>query len=393
MMNLKNTFLSPVVQTMPPSGIRQFFNAAEADPEVISLGVGEPDFVTPKRAIEACVKALNNGKTMYTPNEGLMELREEIAGYLNKFFKMSYDPIGEILVTVGGSEAIDLALRALITPGDEVVIPVPGYVAYSPLVRLNGGVPIELELLDKHDFKLNEELLEQAITSRTKALIVNFPSNPTGAVMKKEDWLPIVRLAIQHNLIVITDEMYAELTYDGHHDSIASLPGMRERTLVVSGFSKAFAMTGWRVGYLCGPMELLQEMVKIHQYTTLCAPIMGQIAALECLRNGHEEKEEMKSAYNERRKMFIQSLSEMGLSCRQPKGAFYAFPDITVTGMSSQEFAGRLLQEGKVAVVPGQVFGSGGEGFVRCSYASSFIQLEEALERISRWLRLTHGIH
>ncbi|MEK5057166.1 aromatic amino acid aminotransferase [Paenibacillus sp. FSL H7-0326] len=392
-MNLKNRFLSPVVQTMPPSGIRQFFNAAEADPEVISLGVGEPDFVTPKRAIEACVKALNNGKTMYTPNEGLMELREEIAEYLNEYFNMSYDPIDEILVTVGGSEAIDLALRALITPGDEVVIPVPGYVAYSPLVRLNGGVPIELELLYKHDFKLNEELLEQAITSRTKALIVNFPSNPTGAVMKKEDWLPIVRLAIQHNLIVITDEMYAELTYDGHHESIASMPGMRERTLVVSGFSKAFAMTGWRVGYLCGPKQLLQEMVKIHQYTTLCAPIMGQIAAMECLRNGHEEKEEMKRAYNERRKMFIQSLSEMGLSCRQPKGAFYAFPDITLTGMSSQEFAGRLLHEGKVAVVPGQVFGSGGEGFVRCSYASSFAQLEEALERISRWLRLTQGIH
>ncbi|SFS56485.1 aminotransferase class I/II-fold pyridoxal phosphate-dependent enzyme [Paenibacillus sp. 453mf] len=392
-MYLKNSFLSPVVQTMPPSGIRQFFNAAEADPEVISLGVGEPDFVTPKRAIEACVKALNDGRTMYTPNEGLMELREEIAGYLNKYFKMSYDPVGEILVTVGGSEAIDLALRALLTPGDEVVIPVPGYVAYSPLVRLNGGVPIELELSDEHDFKLTEELLQQAITSRTKAVIVNYPSNPTGAVMKKEDWLPIVRLAIQHNLIVITDEMYAELTYDGQHDSIASLPGMRDRTLVVSGFSKAFAMTGWRIGYLCGPKQLLQEMVKIHQYTILCAPIMGQIAAIECLKNGHEEKEEMKQAYNERRKMFIQSLSELGLSCRQPKGAFYAFPDITVTEMSSQEFAGRLLREGKVAVVPGHVFGNGGEGFIRCSYASSFVQLEVALDRISRWLRLTHGIY
>ncbi|MCM3127043.1 aminotransferase class I/II-fold pyridoxal phosphate-dependent enzyme [Paenibacillus provencensis] len=392
-MYLKNSFLSPVVQTMPPSGIRQFFNAAEADPEVISLGVGEPDFVTPKRAIEACVKALNDGRTMYTPNEGLMELREEIAGYLNKYFKMSYDPVGEILVTVGGSEAIDLALRALLTPGDEVVIPVPGYVAYSPLVRLNGGVPIELELSDEHDFKLTEELLQQAITSRTKAVIVNYPSNPTGAVMKKEDWLPIVRLAIQHNLIVITDEMYAELTYDGQHDSIASLPGMRDRTLVVSGFSKAFAMTGWRIGYLCGPKQLLQEMVKIHQYTILCAPIMGQIAAIECLKNGHEEKEEMKQAYNERRKMFIQSLSELGLSCRQPKGAFYAFPDITVTGMSSQEFAERLLREGKVAVVPGHVFGNGGEGFIRCSYASSFVQLEVALDRISRWLRLTHGIY
>lgn len=392
-MYLKNSFLSPVVQTMPPSGIRQFFNAAEADPEVISLGVGEPDFVTPKRAIEACVKALNDGRTMYTPNEGLMELREEIAGYLNKYFKMSYDPVGEILVTVGGSEAIDLALRALLTPGDEVVIPVPGYVAYSPLVRLNGGVPIELELSNEHDFKLTEELLQQAITSRTKAVIVNYPSNPTGAVMKKEDWLPIVRLAIQHNLIVITDEMYAELTYDGQHDSIASLPGMRDRTLVVSGFSKAFAMTGWRVGYLCGPKQLLQEMVKIHQYTILCAPIMGQIAAIECLKNGHEEKEEMKQAYNERRKMFIQSLSELGLSCRQPKGAFYAFPDIKVTGMSSQEFAERLLREGKVAVVPGHVFGNGGEGFIRCSYASSFVQLEVALDRISRWLRLTHGIY
>lgn len=289
-MYLKNSFLSPVVQTMPPSGIRQFFNAAEADPEVISLGVGEPDFVTPKRAIEACVKALNDGRTMYTPNEGLMELREEIAGYLNKYFKMSYDPVGEILVTVGGSEAIDLALRALLTPGDEVVIPVPGYVAYSPLVRLNGGVPIELELSDEHDFKLTEELLQQAITSRTKAVIVNYPSNPTGAVMKKEDWLPIVRLAIQHNLIVITDEMYAELTYDGQHDSIASLPGMRDRTLVVSGFSKAFAMTGWRIGYLCGPKQLLQEMVKIHQYTICVHLSWGKLPLLNVLRTDMKKR-------------------------------------------------------------------------------------------------------
>jgi len=386
-MNTTNSFLTPIVQTMPPSGIRQFFNAAEADPEVISLGVGEPDFVTPKRAIEACARALESGRTMYTPNEGLMELREAIAEYLYSRFQLSYEPSREVLVTVGGSEAIDLALRALVSPGDEVIIPVPGYVAYAPLVGLNGGRAVELELTAEQDFKLTADALQQAITPRTKALVVNFPSNPTGAVMTAADWLPIARLAIQHNLVVISDEMYAELTYVGEHTSIASLPGMRDRTLVIGGFSKAFAMTGWRVGYLCGERELLKGMIKIHQYTALCAPIMGQIAAMECLRNGQEDKESMKAAFDERRKMFVQGLNEIGLSCREPKGAFYAFPSIAVTGLSSQQFAERMLREAKVAAVPGHVFGLGGEGFIRCSYAASSAQLQEAVERIGRWLK------
>lgn len=389
-MNTTSSFLTSTVQVMPPSGIRQFFNAAEADDDVISLGVGEPDFVTPACAIEACKRALDHGRTMYTPNEGLMELREEIAKYLDTGFQLQYEPSKEILVTVGGSEAIDLTLRALISPGDEIIIPVPGYVAYAPLVQLNGGIVVELELSAEHKFKLTADALQKAITPRTKAIVVNFPSNPTGAVMTYEDWLPIARLAVTHNLVVISDEMYAELTYGRTHTSIASLPRMRERTIVIGGFSKAFAMTGWRVGYLCGDSRLVSAMVKIHQYTALCAPIMGQIAALECLRNGLGDRDVMKQAYDERRRMFVQGLTDIGLSCRDPQGAFYAFPSITGTGLGSQQFAERLLREAKVAVVPGHVFGAGGEGFIRCSYAASPDQLSEALNRMDRWLR-THA--
>ncbi|WP_339266908.1 aminotransferase class I/II-fold pyridoxal phosphate-dependent enzyme [Paenibacillus sp. FSL K6-1330] len=389
-MNTTSSFLTSTVQVMPPSGIRQFFNAAEADDDVISLGVGEPDFVTPSCAIEACKRALEHGRTMYTPNEGLMELREGIAEYLDTGFQLQYEPTREILVTVGGSEAIDLTLRALISPGDEIIIPVPGYVAYAPLVQLNGGTVVELELSAEHNFKLTADALQKAITPRTKAIVVNFPSNPTGAVMTYEDWLPIAHLAVTHNLVVISDEMYAELTYGRTHTSIASLPRMRERTIVIGGFSKAFAMTGWRVGYLCGDSHLVSAMVKIHQYTALCAPIMGQIAALECLRNGLGDRDVMKQAYDERRKMFVQGLTDIGLSCRDPQGAFYAFPSITGTGLGSQQFAERLLREAKVAVVPGHVFGAGGEGFIRCSYATSSDQLSEALDRMERWLR-THA--
>ncbi|SEL00467.1 aminotransferase [Paenibacillus sp. cl141a] len=395
-MKTTSSFLTSTVQVMPPSGIRQFFNAAEADDEVISLGVGEPDFVTPQCAIDACKRALEHGRTMYTPNEGLMELREGIADYLHAGFQLQYEPSREVLVTVGGSEAIDLALRALISPGDEIIIPVPGYVAYAPLVQLNGGTVVELELSAEHGFKLTADALQQAITPRTKAVVVNFPSNPTGAVMTHEDWLPIARLAVEHNLVVISDEMYAELTYSGTHTSVASLPGMRERTVIIGGFSKAFAMTGWRVGYLCGDAGLVSAMVKIHQYTALCAPIMGQIAAIECLRNGLGDRDEMRQAYDERRQMFVQGLSDIGLSCRDPQGAFYAFPSITGTGLGSQQFAERLLREAKVAVVPGHVFGAGGEGFIRCSYAASSARLCEALERMERWLQ-THvraeGLH
>lgn len=396
-MNTTSSFLTSTVQVMPPSGIRQFFNAAEADDDVISLGVGEPDFVTPACAIEACKRALDHGRTMYTPNEGLMELREEIAKYLDTGFQLQYEPSREILVTVGGSEAIDLTLRALISPGDEIIIPVPGYVAYAPLVQLNGGTVVELELSAEHKFKLTAAALQKLITPRTKAIVVNFPSNPTGAVMTYEDWLPIARLAVTHNLVVISDEMYAELTYGRTHTSIASLPRMRERTIVIGGFSKAFAMTGWRVGYLCGDSRLVSAMVKIHQYTALCAPIMGQIAALECLRNGLGDRDVMKQAYDERRRMFVQGLTDIGLSCRDPQGAFYAFPSITGTGLGSQQFAERLLREAKVAVVPGHVFGTGGEGFIRCSYAASSDQLSEALDRMDRWLRThagaDHGLH
>ncbi|WP_339218904.1 aminotransferase class I/II-fold pyridoxal phosphate-dependent enzyme [Paenibacillus sp. FSL W7-1332] len=396
-MNPTSSFLTSTVQVLPPSGIRQFFNAAEADDDVISLGVGEPDFVTPACAIEACKRALDHGRTMYTPNEGLMELREEIANYLDTGFQLQYEPSREILVTVGGSEAIDLTLRALISPGDEIIIPVPGYVAYAPLVQLNGGTVVELELSAEHKFKLTAAALQKLITPRTKAIVVNFPSNPTGAVMTYEDWLPIARLAVTHNLVVISDEMYAELTYGRTHTSIASLPRMRERTIVIGGFSKAFAMTGWRVGYLCGDSRLVSAMVKIHQYTALCAPIMGQIAALECLRNGLGDRDVMKQAYDERRRMFVQGLNDIGLSCRDPQGAFYAFPSITGTGLGSQQFAERLLREAKVAVVPGHVFGAGGEGFIRCSYAASPDRLSEALDRMDRWLRThagaDHGLH
>ncbi|MGW8825945.1 aminotransferase class I/II-fold pyridoxal phosphate-dependent enzyme [Paenibacillus lautus] len=395
-MKTTSSFLTSTVQVMPPSGIRQFFNAAEADDEVISLGVGEPDFVTPQCAIDACKQALEHGRTMYTPNEGLMELREGIADYLHAGFQLQYEPSREVLVTVGGSEAIDLALRALISPGDEIIIPVPGYVAYAPLVQLNGGTVVELELSAEHGFKLTADALQQAITPRTKAIVVNFPSNPTGAVMTHEDWLPIARLAVEHNLVVISDEMYAELTYSGTHTSVASLPGMRERTVIIGGFSKAFAMTGWRVGYLCGDAGLVGAMVKIHQYTALCAPIMGQIAAIECLKNGLGDRDVMRQAYDERRQMFVQGLSDIGLSCRDPQGAFYAFPSITGTGLGSQQFAERLLREAKVAVVPGHVFGAGGEGYIRCSYAASSARLCEALERMERWLQ-THvrveGLH
>lgn len=396
-MNTTSSFLTSTVQVMPPSGIRQFFNAAEADDDVISLGVGEPDFVTPACAIEACKRALERGRTMYTPNEGLMELREEIAKYLDTGFQLQYEPSREILVTVGGSEAIDLTLRALISLGDEIIIPVPGYVAYAPLVQLNGGTVVELELSAEHKFKLTAAALQKLITPRTKAIVVNFPSNPTGAVMTYEDWLPIARLAVTHNLVVISDEMYAELTYGRTHTSIASLPRMRERTIVIGGFSKAFAMTGWRVGYLCGDSHLVSAMVKIHQYTALCAPIMGQIAALECLRNGLGDRDVMKQAYDERRRMFVEGLTDIGLSCRDPQGAFYAFPSISGTGLGSQQFAERLLREAKVAVVPGHVFGTGGEGFIRCSYAASPDQLSEALDRMDRWLRThagaDHGLH
>lgn len=379
--------ISPMVKQIPPSGIRKFFSLAEGNKDIISLGVGEPDFVTPEHVRAACVRALELGKTTYTPNAGLLELREEIAGYLYNSFQVKYEPSDEIIVTVGGSEAIDLALRALIATGDEIIVPVPSYVAYSPIAQLNGGKVIEVETFAKDDFKLTAEALKAGLTPRSKVLIINYPSNPTGAMMTYEDWLPIAKVVEDNNLIVISDEIYAELTYDSKHVSFATLPGMKDRTLLISGFSKAFAMTGWRIGYACGNQELLAAMLKIHQYTVMCAPIIGQIAAIESLRNGLEEKDRMMESYNQRRRMFVKGLREIGLPCHEPRGAFYAFPSVAHTGLDSDSFAQKLLFEAGVATVPGHVFGQGGEGFIRCSYASSVSRLTEALERIDRCLR------
>lgn len=379
--------LTPAVRDMPPSGIRKFFDFTAGRKDVISLGVGEPDFVTPKHVRDACIHALEKGRTSYTPNAGLPELREAIAEYLSASFQVTYDPADEIMVTVGSSEAIDLALRALITQDDEILIPVPCYISYSPITFLGGGKPVAVETFAEDQFKLTAESLKAKLTPRSKVLVLCYPNNPTGGIMTREDWLPIAKIVEERNLVVISDEIYAELTYGSTHVSFASLPGMKDRTLVVSGFSKAFAMTGWRVGYVCGHRELISAMLKIHQYTLMCAPILGQIAAIESLRNGLEEKDRMIASYNKRRKSFVQGLRQVGLPCHEPLGSFYAFPSIAHTGLSSEQFAHRLLQEANVVTVPGQVFGSGGEGFVRCSYATSQVLLDEALERIYAFLQ------
>ncbi|TDF90101.1 aminotransferase class I/II-fold pyridoxal phosphate-dependent enzyme [Paenibacillus piri] len=385
-------FLSSRVRDIRPSGIRAFFDLNAAGGDTIVLGVGEPDFVTPEKVREACILALREGRTKYTSNAGLMELREELSAYLAGSFALSYDPEQEIIVTVGSSEAVDLALRAVINPGDEVLIPAPSYIAYEPITHLHGGKVVEVASTAVERFKLTPQALQASITPHSKVLMINYPCNPTGTVMTQQDWLPIAELIIKHNLIVISDEVYAELTYGSKHVSIASLPGMKERTIVISGFSKAFAMTGWRVGYACGPRELIAGMLKIHQYTAMCAPTIAQIAALESLRHGLAVKDEMMASYNERRKLFVAGLNAIGLACHEPEGAFYAFPSITSTGMSSERFALRLLKEAKVAVVPGHVFGSGGEGFIRCSYATSLVDLEKALERMGRFIQIMQPV-
>ncbi|MHB0864464.1 aminotransferase class I/II-fold pyridoxal phosphate-dependent enzyme [Paenibacillus sp. SEL3] len=385
-------FLSSRVRDIRPSGIRAFFDLNAAGGDTIALGVGEPDFVTPEKVREACIQALREGQTKYTSNAGLMELREEISAYFSGSFALSYDPEHEMIVTVGSSEAVDLALRAVIDPGDEVLIPAPSYIAYEPITHLHGGKIIEVVATAEEQFKLTPQALQVAITPYSKVLMINYPCNPTGTVMTEQDWLPITELIIKHNLVVVSDEVYAELTYGRKHVSIASLPGMKERTIVISGFSKAFAMTGWRVGYACGPRELIASMLKIHQYTAMCAPTIAQIAALESLRHGLDAKDEMMASYNERRKLFVAGLNAIGLACHEPEGAFYAFPSITSTGMSSEQFALRMLKEAKVAVVPGHVFGSGGEGFIRCSYAASLVDLEKALERMGRFMRVMQPV-
>lgn len=379
-------YIAPRVRDIPPSGIRKFFDLASGSKDIISLGVGEPDFSTPWHVREASVYALERGMTRYTPNAGIMELREAIAEYLYTGFNVNYEPKNEVIVTVGGSEAIDLALRTLIVPGDEILIPEPCYISYSPITTIGGGVPVGIETFAANNFKLTAEALKAKITPRSKILILCYPSNPTGGIMTYEDLLPIAKVVEENDLIVISDEIYAELTYGSKHVSIASLPGMKDRTILVSGFSKAFAMTGWRMGYACGHQDLIGAMLKIHQYTVMCAPVMGQVAALEALRNGLEEKDKMVESYNQRRRLIVKGFRDIGLECHEPQGAFYAFPSIASTGLTSDEFAQRLLFEARVAAVPGNVLGLGGEGFLRCSYATSVSQINEALERIGSFI-------
>lgn len=380
-------FINPLVRHMPPSGIRKYFDLASGNKDIISLGVGEPDFVTPWHVRDAAVASIERGRTTYTPNSGLPELREAIAEYLDAQFDVRYEPRNEILVTIGGSEAIDLALRTLLSPGDEVLVPEPCYIPYAPITTISGGVPVGIETFAKDKFKLTPEALRAKLTPRSKVLILCYPSNPTGGIMDYDDLLPIAQIAQEHDLIVISDEIYAELTYGSRHVSIASLPGMKDRTILVSGFSKAFAMTGWRMGYACGHPELISAMLKIHQYTVMCAPVMGQVAAHEALTNGLEEKDRMVDSYNQRRRLVVKGFREIGLECHEPQGAFYIFPSIASTGLTSDEFCERLLREGQVATVAGHVFGLGGEGFIRCSYASSVAQLQEAIHRIDRFLQ------
>ncbi|GLX67123.1 aminotransferase class I/II-fold pyridoxal phosphate-dependent enzyme [Paenibacillus glycanilyticus] len=380
-------YLSPLARSIKPSGIRRFFDLVSTRKDVITLGVGEPDFVTPWHVRDAAVYALEKGKTQYTSNAGMPELREAIAQYLNDSFAVPYNPANEVLVTVGGSEAIDLALRALISPGDEILIPEPCYISYSPITTLSGGKAVGIETFAKDNFKLKAESLRAAITPKSKVLILCYPSNPTGGIMTYEDWLPIAKVVEENDLIVISDEIYAELTYGSKHVSFAAMPGMKDRTLLVSGFSKAFAMTGWRMGYACGHQDLIGAMLKIHQYTVMCAPIMAQYAALEALTpHGLEEKDRMMESYNQRRRLVVKGFRQIGLECHEPEGAFYAFPSVTSTGLTSEQFAQRLLEEGNVAAVPGDVFGLGGEGHLRCSYATSVAQLTEALDRIGQFV-------
>ena len=375
--------LSPVVRDMPPSGIRRFFDLVAEMKGVISLGVGEPDFVTPWSIRESCIYSLEKGMTMYTSNYGLLELREEIAQSISTDYGVNYDPRREIVVTVGVSEAMDLAMRAILTPGDEVIIPEPCYVSYSACTTLSGGVPVPVATTVENEFRLTPQQLEAVITPKTKAVIIAYPSNPTGATISRPELVELAKIIEKHDLIVITDEIYDKLTYEGEHTCFASLPGMRDRTIYLNGFSKAYAMTGWRVGYACGNPDFIGAMVKIHQYTMLCAPITAQMAALEALRNGKGAMEDMVKQYNQRRKLMLHGFRQMGLECFEPRGAFYIFPSIEKTGLSCEDFSEELLKASKVAVVPGTAFGQPGKGHIRCSYAASLKQLNEALERIA----------
>ncbi len=379
-------FISPHISELAPSGIRKFFDIAATMDDVISLGVGEPDFVTPWAVREAGIYSLEKGHTHYTANKGTKELLSEISVYLARKYNLCYDPSSEILVTVGGSEAIDLLIRAIISKGDEVLIPEPCFVCYKPCTLMAGGTPVTIQTEEKDNFKLTAQKLLEKITDRSKLLILPFPNNPTGAVMTREDLEEIAKVVKEHNLLVLSDEIYSELTYDGTHVSFASIEGMREHTITVNGFSKAFAMTGWRLGYACGPEPIIKQMTKIHQYGIMCAPTTSQYAAVEALRSCDEEVEYMRNEYDHRRRVMINGFRQMGLSCFVPHGAFYVFPNISATGLTSEEFATELLYKKKVAVVPGTAFGECGEGFIRCSYAYSIKNIERALERIGEFV-------
>ncbi|HZG72915.1 MAG TPA: aminotransferase [Chondromyces sp.] len=385
-MNSTKSFIAKSVENMPPSGIRKFFDLAATMEGVVSLGVGEPDFVTSWSVREAAILSLERGYTSYTANAGLLELRHEISRYMSERFKVEYNPKEEVIVTVGASQALDLAMRAILDPGDEVIVVEPCFVSYVPLVEMTGGKAITLETTAEHGFKLQADQLEKAITPKTKALLLCYPNNPTGTQLSKEDLQAISEVVKKHDLLVIADEIYAELAYDVEHTSIASLEGMQERTILINGFSKGFAMTGWRLGFVCSPKEISQAMLKVHQYTMMCASTPAQYAALEALQSGMNDVKDMKDDYRRRRNYFVQSLNELGLECHIPGGAFYVFPSIQSTGLTSEQFAEQLLIEEKVAVVPGHVFGEGGEGYIRCSYASSMDQLREAVKRIKSFL-------
>ena len=379
--------LSDKITTIKPSGIRKFFDIVNEMEDAISLGVGEPDFDTPWHIRDEGIYSLEKGRTFYTSNAGLKELRTEIVKYIHRTQGVSYDPMKEVLVTVGGSEAIDLALRAMVNPGDEVLIPQPSYVSYEPCTILADGVPVIINLKAENEFRLTAKELEEAITDKTKVLILPFPNNPTGAIMEKQDLEEIAKIIVEKDIFVISDEIYSELTYKDKHVSIVSIPGMRERTILINGFSKAYAMTGWRLGYACGPKEIIEQMTKLHQFAIMCAPTTSQYAAIEALRNGDDDVVEMRLAYNQRRRYLMHAFREMGLECFEPYGAFYVFPCIKEFGMTSEEFATRFLQEEKVAVVPGTAFGECGEGFLRISYAYSLDNLKVAIGRLADFIQ------
>lgn len=378
--------LSKMVETIKPSGIRKFFDIVSEMKDAISLGVGEPDFDTPWHIRDEGIYALSKGKTFYTSNAGLKELREEICNYLKRKQNIQYNPLKEVIVTVGGSEAIDIGLRAIVNAGDEVIIPQPAYVSYEPCTILAGAKPVIINLKAENEFRLTAEELEIAITDKTKVLILPFPNNPTGAIMEREDLEKIAEVIRKHDIYVMSDEIYSELTYKGEHVSIASIEGMQERTILINGFSKAYAMTGWRLGYACGPEAIIKQMTKIHQFAIMCAPTTSQYAAVEALKNGEADVKMMRQAYNQRRRFLLNAFKEMNLECFEPFGAFYVFPCIKEFGMTSEEFATRFLEEEKVAAVPGNAFGESGEGYLRISYAYSLDNLKIAMERFKRFV-------